>query len=177
LNAWQLMRIWGASSAPTGRGARVSPLIGRSSCAYEALREELAEARAAATTKHAPERRPVRWPNHLDPFDVFAGYPTATVSAKNRVQLTPDAETDAFEARLSLKIAALEIMRVPPLPVLKQLPERLRAGPQDLETFLRPYGAADRTRALRGLMLMAKFGLVAIEPLRGADEQQPSVNN
>jgi hypothetical protein len=132
--------------------------------AYEALWDELAEMRAAAIRERPPARRPVHWPDHLDPFDLFAGYPTAVVNAKTRVQLTPAAETDAFEARLSLKIAALDVLRVPPLPVLTQLRDRLRTGPQDLETFLRPYGGGDRTRALRGLMLMAKFGLVAVEP-------------
>jgi hypothetical protein len=47
----------------------------------------------------------------------------------------------------------------------------LRDGPQDLEALLRPYNRADRTRALRGLMLMAKFGLVAIEPAPKPDEE------
>jgi hypothetical protein len=48
-----------------------------------------------------------------------------------------------------------------PLEAFKQLRDRLRGGPCDVETFLSHYRASDRVRAMRGLMLMAKFGLVA----------------
>jgi hypothetical protein len=130
---------------------------------YEALWDELAQIRGAAVRDHPIQAGPVRWPEHLDPFDVFASYPTAVLQAKTRVRLTPDADTEAFELRLSLPIAVTEILRAPPLPALKQLKERLRTGPQTVENFLRPYEKPDRVRALRGLMLMAKFGLVAIE--------------
>jgi glycosyltransferase involved in cell wall biosynthesis len=156
----ELRQQLGANGAQRARASFDWSIVVR---AYEALWEELAEVRTAAIQGQPLTRRPVHWPDHLDPFDLFAGYPTAVVNGKTRVQLTPAAESDAFEARLSLKIAALDIMRMPPLPVLRQLRDRLRTGPQDLETFLRPFGAGDRTRALRGLMLMAKFGLVAIE--------------
>jgi alpha-maltose-1-phosphate synthase len=139
--------------------------------AYETLWDELAELRSAALKERPLQPRPVRWPDHLDPFDLFAAYPTSIVSANSRVQLTPAAETEAFETRLSLKITGLTFMRMPPLAALKQLRDRLRAGAQDLEAFLRPYNRADRTRALRGLMLMAKFGLVTIEQAAKPDKE------
>lgn len=140
--------------------------------AYEALWDELGEMRAAALRERPLQARPVRWPEHLDPFDLFAGYATAVVGAKSRLRLTPAAETAAFEERLSLKIAALELMRMPPLSALTQLRDRLREGSQDIEAFLRPYRGADRTRALRGLMLMAKLGLVTIEQAPAKNEER-----
>jgi hypothetical protein len=45
------------------------------------------------------------------------------------------------------------------------LRDRLRTSPCELEALLGNYRPADQTRALRGLMLMAKFGLVAIDKL------------
>src|SRR5271165_2246012 len=117
--------------------------------------------RGAQTTSSAA--KPVRWAEHLDPFDLFASYPSAILQSKMRIRLLPDAETDAFEERLSLSMAMNNVMRGDPLPALKQLRDRLRTGPCEVETFLGHYRSADRTRALRGLMLMAKFGLVAIE--------------
>jgi hypothetical protein len=57
------------------------------------------------------------------------------------------------------------VMGGDPLPALKQLRDRLRTSPCELEALLGNYRPADQTRALRGLMLMAKFGLVAIDKL------------
>ncbi len=105
----------------------------------------------------------MRWAEHLDPFDLFASYPTAALQPKMRIRLLPDAETEAFEERLSLAMAMNDVMRGDPLPALKQLRDRLRTGPCEVEAFLGHYRLADRRRALRGLMLMAKFGLVAID--------------
>jgi hypothetical protein len=62
-------------------------------------------------------------------------------------------------------MAMNEVMRGDPIPALKQLRDRLSTGPCEVEAFLGHYRPADRTRALRGLMLMAKFGLVAIDKL------------
>ncbi len=131
--------------------------------AYEALWDELAGIRTASLRERPPPARPVRWAEHLDPFDLFAGYASSVVKSKTQVRLTPDAETDAFEQRLSLPMAYVSVVGTQPLDAFKQLRERLRGGPYHVETFLAYYREADRIRALRGLMLMAKFGLVAIE--------------
>jgi glycosyltransferase involved in cell wall biosynthesis len=156
----ELRRRLGANGRQRAREAFDWSVVVR---AYEALWQELAEVRQAGLRKNPPRAGLVRWPSHLDPFDVFAGYATAVVNSRSVVRLLPAAETDAFEARLSLKIAGLSINRVPPLAALKQLRDKLRPGSQNLETFLGSYRNPDRVRALRGLMLMAKFGLVAIE--------------
>jgi glycosyltransferase involved in cell wall biosynthesis len=156
----ELRRQLGANGAQRAREAFDWSVVIR---AYETLWGELAEIRTAALKLHPPQANPVRWAEHLDPFDLFAGYPTATLQSKMRIRLLPDAETDAFEERLSLSMAMNDVMRGDPLPALKQLRDRLRTGPCEVETFLGHYRPADRTRALRGLMLMAKFGLVAID--------------
>jgi hypothetical protein len=156
----ELRRQLGANGAQRAREAFDWSVVIR---AYETLWDELAEIRAAALKQNPLQAKPVRWAEHLDPFDLFASYPTATLQSKMRIRLLPDAETEVFEERLSLSIAMNNIMRGDPLPALKQLRDRLRTGPCEVETFLGHYRPADRTRALRGLMLMAKFGLVAID--------------
>jgi hypothetical protein len=158
----QLRRQLGASGARRAREAFDWSVVIR---AYEALWEELAEIRAAAIKQHPLQAKPVRWAEHLDPFDLFASYPTTILQSKMRIRLLPDAETDAFEERLSLSIAMNNVMGGDPLPALKQLRDRLRTSPCELEALLGNYRPADQTRALRGLMLMAKFGLVAIDKL------------
>ena len=60
-------------------------------------------------------------------------------------------------------MAFADVVGTEPLTAFKQLRERLRGGPHDIQTFLGHYRHSDKTRALRGLMLMAKFGLVAID--------------
>jgi hypothetical protein len=92
-----------------------------------------------------------------------AGLATAAVTWDSRAKLTAAAETEVFEARLALKIAGLDVLRMPPLATFRQLRETLRNGSQDLETLLGAYGASGRDSALRGLLLMAKLGLVAFE--------------
>jgi len=156
----ELRRQLGANGAQRAREAFDWSAVIR---AYETLWGELAEIRTAALKQNPLQAKPVRWAEHLDPFDLFASYPTATLQSKMRIRLLPDAETDAFEERLSLLMAMNDVMRGDPLPALKQLRDRLRTGSCDVETFLGHYRPADRTRALRGLMLMAKFGLVAID--------------
>jgi alpha-maltose-1-phosphate synthase len=156
----ELRRELGANAARRAREAFDWSVVIR---AYETLWEELAEIRTAALKRNPLQAKPVRWAEHLDPFDLFASYPTTTLQAKMRIRLLPDAETDAFEERLSLAIAMNDVMRGDPLPALKQLRDRLRTGPCEVETLLGHYRQGDRTRALRGLMLMAKFGLVAID--------------
>jgi glycosyltransferase involved in cell wall biosynthesis len=156
----ELRRQLGASGARRAREAFDWSVVIR---AYETLWEELAEIRTAALKRHPLQAKPVRWAEHLDPFDLFASYPSAILQSKMRIRLLPDAETDAFEERLSLSIVMNDVMRGDPLPALKQLRDRLRTDPCEVEMFLGHYRPADRTRALRGLMLMAKFGLVAID--------------
>jgi alpha-maltose-1-phosphate synthase len=156
----ELRRELGANGARRAREAFDWSVVIR---AYETLWEELAEIRTAALKQHPVQAKPVRWAEHLDPFDLFASYPTAALQPKMRIRLLPDAETDAFEERLSLAMAMNEVMRGDPIPALKQLRDRLRTGPCEVEAFLGHYRPNDRTRALRGLMLMAKFGLVAID--------------
>jgi alpha-maltose-1-phosphate synthase len=156
----ELRRQLGANGARRAREAFDWSVVVR---AYETLWDELAEIRTAAFKQNPPQAKPVRWAEHLDPFDLFASYPTATLQSKMRIRLLPDAETESFDERLSMAMAMNDVMSGDPLPALKQLRDRLRTGPCEVETFLGHYRPGDRTRALRGLMLMAKFGLVAID--------------
>jgi hypothetical protein len=155
-----LRRRLGSNGAKRARASFDWSVIIR---AYEALWDELAEIRAAAQVEHPRPAERVRWPEHLDPFELFADYPTAIVQGKTKIRLTPDADTEAFEERLSLQMAVVDLVGAKPLPALRQLRDRLRAGPRELESIVGSFRKEDRVRALRGLMLMAKFGLVAIE--------------
>lgn len=156
----ELRRRLGANGVQRAREAFDWSVVIR---AHEALWDELAEIRTASARKRPGQASPVRWPEHLDPFDMFAGYPTSLLQAKSKVRLTPDAETEAFELRLTLPVAFVGVVSRQPLEAFKQLRDQLRGGPYEIEAFLRHYRASDRVRAMRGLMLMAKFGLVAIE--------------
>jgi alpha-maltose-1-phosphate synthase len=156
----ELRRRLGANGALRAREAFDWSVVIR---AYEALWDELADIRNASLRERPLQARPVRWAEHLDPFDLFAAYPSNILKANTQVCLTPEAETDAFEQRLSLPMAFVDVVSIEPLAAFKQLRERLRGGPHDVRTFLGHYREADQPRALRGLMLMAKFGLVAID--------------
>jgi alpha-maltose-1-phosphate synthase len=121
-----LRRQLGANGALRAREAFDWSVVIR---AYEALWDELAEIRPASVQVQPLQPPSVRWPEHLDPFDLFAGYASTILKAKTQIRLTPDAETEAFEQRLSLPMASVNVVGTQPLDAFKQLRDRLRGGP------------------------------------------------
>jgi starch synthase len=130
--------------------------------AYEALWTELAEARRAGGSPTASSAKALaRWPEHPDPFDLFADYPSARLAPSSHLRLLPDAETDAFATRIALRLNKL------PHPVvsaqrLTQLRDNLREGVMTVQDVLSRFTPVQQREVLRGIMVLAKFGLIAV---------------
>jgi glycosyltransferase involved in cell wall biosynthesis len=139
--------------------------------AYRRLWDELAARRKEPAQEREVSRG--RLAQIPDPFDLFAGYPTTLLSAAHQVRLRPEAETAAFEQRLSLEITLLRAIPGLDLKKLTTLRDKLRGPPVTVGTLMRGFNNGSATLVMRGIMLMAKFGLVEIVPPDRAESQQP----
>lgn len=127
---------------------------------YQALWAELAAIRAAATTEtRAPED-----PWKLDPFKLFAGYPTAPLLPETRVRVQPSATPAAAAALLDdaqVRHAAHMLPRPDELAgILASLPAGESRAVAEIVAGFAP---ARQGYVERGLLWLAKFGLLAID--------------
>lgn len=125
---------------------------------YEALWAALAERRRAAADK--PRQAP---PLRLDPFALFAGYPSGLLRDDLLVTLGPDPDPlAAFRQRRALTVAAIAPQVPPTEAEAAALFARLRAGPLTVGTVLAET-PPDRQAALAGgLVWLMKADLIRI---------------
>jgi alpha-maltose-1-phosphate synthase len=136
---------------------------------YQALWAELAERRAAGDESAA--RRPglPANPSRLDPFFSFASYASDTLSPAHVVTLTPGA--DAARLQMWLQSPLLSYMqRAAPDgdDVQRLLADLQQRGPLTVAHILAASAEGRRGRTERGLVWLAKLGMVSVAGPKGA---------
>jgi glycosyltransferase involved in cell wall biosynthesis len=129
---------------------------------YQALWAELERRRRAAPPQ--PPRLAGDNPWRLDPFRMFAAYPTAALASEDVVWLARAfAEGEAAElmGRASVRYAA---GRLPTEAEALALLEALAAGPLPVSTLLAPVAPERRAIVERGLVWLAKYGFLRLRP-------------
>ncbi len=124
---------------------------------YQALWAELARRRLAADPQ-APMENPYR----LDPFRMFEGYPTATLAGMDMVMLDRPlavGEASALMDRHSVRNTAA---RLPTDSEIEAVVARLTAGPRSVAAVLAEIPAERRPFVERGILWLAKFGIVRL---------------
>ena len=124
---------------------------------YQALWSELERRRLSAVAQG-----PLENPYRLDPFRMFAAYPSAALQASEVVALQrPFAPGEASEwlSRAGVRSAA---GRLPTDLEIEDIVRRLTVGPRSLGALLAEVSADRRTFVERGVLWMAKFGVVRL---------------
>jgi len=130
---------------------------------YQAFWGELAERRAAAVA--AGEGRGGENPRRLDPFDLFAAYPSEIVTGSTIVSITPDMTWDLAAARLSGGLATIGNWPRPSLQDMQSAFEFLAAadGQARVSEVVARFPAGRRSFVERGLLWLAKFDILRID--------------
>jgi hypothetical protein len=128
---------------------------------YQALWEELAARRAAATTSHQQRGVPLRG----DPFTVFSGYPTRQINKDTQVSVAQADPLATLQERSSVAMTsfAVPLFATPEecqrLLARLQKPTSLAAG-----TLLADFPPEQHPVMLRTLGWLAKLGIIDITP-------------
>jgi glycosyltransferase involved in cell wall biosynthesis len=130
---------------------------------YQALWAELGRIRAAATSEtRAPEN-----PWKLDPFKMFASYPTEPLLPSTRVALHPDVTPDAAAALLGDGLVHFFAHLLPREDEVRAIVSLLSGtGPKAAAEIVAAFPPARQGFVDRGLLWLAKFGMVDIESSR-----------
>lgn len=131
---------------------------------YQALWSELAARRAAATRAEidAPTS-PIDNPRRLDPFQLFETYPTAILSAADRLRVAPAMTWETGRDRLTLPLGALGAWALPSLTEAEAVFSHLSARPEaSVAELLETFPANRRSFLERGLLWLVKFGIVEL---------------
>ena len=130
---------------------------------YQGLWDDLASRREAATRETvAPEN-----PWKLDPFKMFATYPTEAMAPSSRVVLHPDTTPDGATALLTDGLVAYAAHMLPRPDEVRALVAALATdGPATVEVLIAAFPTVRQGFVERGLLWLAKYGLVTIEATR-----------
>jgi alpha-maltose-1-phosphate synthase len=130
---------------------------------YQELWAELAETRRSAA-ESAPRTPPhPANPSRADPYQAFASYATAALSANDRIALTPGAGVAAFDALVGHALVKFAARVNPPLEEMHRLIETIgRNQGATVATLARDWPEERRAITIRSLIWLAKLGLVRI---------------
>jgi glycosyltransferase involved in cell wall biosynthesis len=127
---------------------------------YRDLWSELDERRRAdAVLVPAP---PQGVPDRLDPFALFATYPSAQLTPASIVELAPDASLAQLRAYRELKINRFATSSLPTLEEFGQIFGSIESRPTQVDELLDTLGPCDRPTLLRGLAWLCKMDLLRI---------------
>jgi glycosyltransferase involved in cell wall biosynthesis len=125
--------------------------------AYEDLWTELADRRAAAP----PARQ--AWPSALpqlpDPYMMYEGYPTASLSERDGISLSADFEQIKLLWQQEMNTYANDVL-LPPIELPKLLGWLSESGEVTIGAVLRRFPALNRPRLWRTLAWLQKLGIV-----------------
>ena len=131
---------------------------------YQQLWGDLSQRRAAGDeSAERPANRAAN-PSRLDPFISFASYPSETLSAAHVVTLTPGADGAQLQALLQMPLFSFMKTMAPDADeCTRLLAELQRRGPLGVAELLAGTAEARRYRVERGLVWLAKLGLVRVQ--------------
>ena len=130
---------------------------------YQALWSELAARRGAAAPEAPDLAAIVDNPRRLDPFQLFATYPTGLLTSETRLRLAAGMTPAAARTRLTAELGAMGGWALPGLPevdlVLRHLAEHEDAKVGDLVALfaVRRQGFVER-----GLLWLVKFAVIEL---------------
>jgi len=127
---------------------------------YRALWSELDERRRADAVL-APAL-PQAVPDRLDPFAVFASYPSAQLTPASMVELAPDASLAQLRQYRELEINRFAAASLPTLEEFGQIFGSIESRPMQVDELLDTLGPCDRPTLLRGLAWLCKMDLLRI---------------
>jgi glycosyltransferase involved in cell wall biosynthesis len=127
---------------------------------YRALWSELDERRRADALM-APAL-PQAVPDRLDPFAVFATYPSAQLTPESMVELAPDASLAQLRAYRELGINRFAAQSLPTLEEFGLIFGSIESRPMQVDELLDTLGPCDRPTLLRGLVWLCKMDLLRI---------------
>ena len=129
---------------------------------YQALWGELAAIRASARTP-LTTRAQAEYPWRLDPFQMFASYPTEHLMPTTIVSLVPGATNAALKAVLKSPLVAYAAGFFPVAHELDTLVFRLSGARQmRVSELMADVPASRRVRVERSILTLAKYGVVKI---------------
>jgi glycosyltransferase involved in cell wall biosynthesis len=129
---------------------------------YRQLWSELDERRRAdaALTPVLPQAVPDR----LDPFTLFASYPSVLITPMSMVELAPDASLALLRQYRELAINRFAQASLPTLEEFGQIFGSIGSRPMQVDELLDTLGPCDRPTLLRGLAWLCKMDLLRIAP-------------
>ena len=130
---------------------------------YQALWTELARRRQAATPQSPVSGGDNPWA--LDPFVMFATYPTHALAHSDTVQLSRVFSSSELEAILTAPSVRGAESRLPTLPQTQALIAALSSDrPAAVGALLERFAPEERPYLERGLVWLAKYGVVRFSP-------------
>ncbi|WP_374384923.1 glycosyltransferase family 4 protein [Dongia sp.] len=134
---------------------------------YQALWTELAELRKAADESAARQAGEAANPARLDPFVSFTSYPSEILSEQHVIAATPGADGARLQTLLQSPLISFVKPVVPELDdCARILADLQRRGPMSVGDLLADAPDSRRDRIERGLVWLAKLGLVQIRTPR-----------
>jgi hypothetical protein len=126
---------------------------------YEALWREQNNRRLAAAQEQ-PRRNTADDPYRLDPFRLFASYPTEWLTPTTTISLSPSMTPAKARAILNMKLANYTPWVLPNAVELEQLYEALALRPKStVAEVLAQFPIGKRQFLERGLLWLAKYGV------------------
>ncbi len=158
-----LRRRMGANGAARAREVFDWQVIVR---AYERLWDELSELRNAAGTAPDASLGGARgfWPARPDPFGLFASFPSATLSGRHRLAQIDGVDEGEVASRLALKVALIHPSGPVSSSFLMELWRRIGSKQPTVRELLEEQPGASAPLTVRGVLWLAKLGLVRILP-------------
>ncbi|MBM6596034.1 glycosyltransferase family 4 protein [Microvirga sp. BT291] len=131
--------------------------------AYEELWRELAKLRLdKRDTIPATLGRQRGWVARPDPYELFASFPSRTLSGAWRVRQKPGIGLRDVGARLRLKTAILAVFPEVDESTLFRFWQEIGSNGDDVSTFLRRQTLIPGTAGIRALLLLAKLDLISL---------------
>jgi glycosyltransferase involved in cell wall biosynthesis len=127
---------------------------------YRALWRELDERRRADAA--LGPALPAVVPDRLDPFELFATYPTMRITPASMVELAPDASLALLRQYRELAINRFAHASLPTLEEFGQIFGSIESRPTQVDELLDALGRCDRPTLLRGLAWLCKMDLLRI---------------
>ena len=157
----ELRRRLGANGAARAREVYDWKVIVR---AYENLWDKLARIRREKSPLPASSTSASYRPARPDPYDLFASFPSSTLSLKHQIRRAPGISLDEVKERLELKVTLATSAFGASVDILSALWLGLSAAGETVESVLAKLPQHESPRTTRFLVWLAKLGLAQIDP-------------
>jgi len=132
-------------------------IIGR----YEELWGQLEDLRKAGAADVPKLAHP--WPQRMDPFESFAGYPSSQLSTETTVTLARSDAVETFNSLWTLYMVNYARARLPEKADLDTVLNLLADGSQSARDLVANFPEAKQPFLFRSLTFLAKLGLVVLD--------------